>query len=393
MNPFTILGRAQKDGSCTVYIKLYIGGERILINTKVVVSPDTWDSKKICIKSKTGTSGDDNMIISRCHSRANDILVKYRLQNKKLTVDLFKKEYSNPSLDIDFLVWMASEIKIKKNEVGELRIIKYNTILNKLKEYRPKIYFSEIDHFFITSFKGWLRTTKRNDVNTISSNLAVLKSFTNRALKKKLIEQDPFEDIRIGRGASDRVYCEEEELEKLWNLYNNWIYPMQAHQKKILRHFLFMCFTGLRISDFKAAEFDDIINGLLCFRPIKTRSMKKQKVKVPLNEYALKLISDEGRKTGLIFEPYSEQLMNVNLKDIAKMAGINKPLTNHSGRHTFATLFLQKTHDVATLQKLLGHSRIEETMIYVHITECELIKQVVKWTNELNFRNPDPVIL
>jgi integrase/recombinase XerD len=96
------------------------------------------------------------------------------------------------------------------------------------------------------------------------------------------------------------------------------------------------------------------------------------------------LINDENKKTGPLFEPISEQRMNAHLKDLAKMVGINKPLSNHSGRHTFATIFLQKTHDVATLQKLLGHSRIDETMVYVHINESDLILQMQNFQNSLN---------
>lgn len=99
----------------------------------------------------------------------------------------------------------------------------------------------------------------------------------------------------------------------------------------------------------------------------------------------MQLITDEGNKEGLIFNPVSEQRMNKNLKILAKMVGINKPLTNHSGRHTFATLFIQKTSDVATLQRLLGHTRIDETMVYVHISETNLHHQMKSFDAELNW--------
>ena len=333
MKPITTLGDKKKDGSRPVYIYLYINLVRTRISTKVTVKEDQWDEKKGMIKGRTKEVQDDNLIIEKCRSRINQILVKYRLNNKELTNELFRSEYNNPSYETDFLQWMEREIKIKKYEVGPRRIIKYNTILNKLKEYKPVLHFSEIDHFFIEAYRGWMRTKKGNDINTISSNLAVLKSFTNRALRKKLIEFDPFLDIKIGRGVADRVYCDEDDLIKLWNLYLGWNDLFKIHQQKILRHFLFMCMTGLRISDFKTANFDNIVGNMLFFYPVKTRSKKKQLVKIPLNEFALKLIADEKRTTGLLFEPCSEQRMNVNLKSIAKMAGINKALTNHSGRH------------------------------------------------------------
>ena len=116
---------------------------------------------------------------------------------------------------------MESEIKAKKNEVGTRRIIKYHTVLNKIREYRPKLTFSEIDHFWIEAFRGWLKSVKKNDINTVSGNLSVLKSFCSRAVKKGLLQVDPFTDIRIGRGSVDRVFCTETELKRLWALYLN----------------------------------------------------------------------------------------------------------------------------------------------------------------------------
>ena len=74
-------------------------------------------------------------------------------------------------------------------------------------------------------------------------------------------------------------------------------------------------------------------------------------VKIPLCAQAYRLILDEGNTAGRLFHPITEQRMNTNIKDIAAIAKIKKPLTNHSARHTFATLFLKKTNDVATLQK------------------------------------------
>lgn len=379
-----ILGVKKKDGLSTVFIQLYLGGDRILINTKVQVNPEMFDTTIGRIKGKSKEVKDSNMIIEKCRTRIGDIEMKYRYKNKELTPTRLRSEYSHPSYDVDFLIWMENEIKVKKNEVGTRRIIKYTTILNKLKEYRNPITFSEIDHFFIENFRGWLKGTKENDINTVAGNLAVLKSFTTRALRKELIEQDPFEDIRIGRGKVDRTFCSENELAKLWSIYKGETdVELKPHLLPVLRHFLFMCFTGLRISDFRDMTFDNIVNGSLRLYPIKTRSKKKEMVKIPLCTQAMKLIHDEGNLTGHLFQPITEQRMNTNIKDLAALAEIKKPLTNHSARHTFATLFIKKTSDVATLQKLLGHSRIDETMCYVHITEENLFLQMKKFEESL----------
>ena len=384
MKPIAALGNKRKDGKSAVYFYVYINGDRVRINTNVVVKPENFDLDKGLIKGKTKEIKDDNLIIGKCRSRINQIEVKYRLKNQEITADLLKSEYSHPSYDIDFLTWMENEIKIKKHEVGNRRIIKYTTILNKIKEYRQPVTFSMIDHFFIENFRGWLKGTKHNDISTVSSNLAVLKSFTTRAVRKGLIEQDPFRDIKIGRGNIDRTFCTEKELAILWNIYlGDPEKELKPYLRPVLRHFLFMCFTGLRISDFREITFDNISNGSIRIYPIKTRSKKKQIVKIPLCHQAIKMILDEGNLTGKLFHPITEQRMNTNIKALADLAKIRKPLTNHSARHTFATLFIQKTSDVATLQKLLGHSRIEETMVYVHITEENLFGQMKRFEESI----------
>lgn len=381
MKIFTVLGKEKKNKLSPVYVMTYISGERVLINTKVEISKDQFDEKRGQIRGKSDTVNDNNLMVEQVRSRVNQILIKYRLQGKTITPRMLKNEFNHPSLDIDFLAWMENEMKVKKSEVGIRRMIKYKTILNKLREFRKNIYFSEIDHFFIEEFRGWCKETKKNDVNTIAATLAVVKVFCRRAVKKGLLREDPFLDIKIKHGAVDRVFCTEEELTTLWDIYQH--KELKPHLHSVLRHFLFMCFTGLRISDLKTLQFDNILNDKIHFYPVKTRQQKKQLVKIPLISNAKQLIEDEGNESGLIFTTITEQKMNDNIKDIAKAAKINKPLTNHSGRHTFATIFIQKTSDVATLQRLLGHSRITETLVYVHITEKNLEKQISTFEKDL----------
>ena len=64
--------------------------------------------------------------------------------------------------------------------------------------------------------------------------------------------------------------------------------------------------------------------------------------------------------------------MNRQIKTIAKTCGITKKISFHVGRHTFATNFLRAGGDVISLQNLLGHSSVKQTMIYVHIVESEV---------------------
>lgn len=148
-----------------------------------------------------------------------------------------------------------------------------------------------------------------------------------------------------------------------------------------------MCFTGLRISDLKSVTTDSLVGDMLVYFPKKTRNHKRCAVKVPLNSWSRQLIGDEKSLTNKLFNCLSEQKMNERIKEIVKVDKIKKEVSNHIARHTFATLWLSKTHDVAGLQKLLGHSDISMTMIYVHINDAMVKEQMRNFENTLFTEN------
>jgi site-specific recombinase XerD len=148
-------------------------------------------------------------------------------------------------------------------------------------------------------------------------------------------------------------------IKKSWNL--------------ILRQFLFTCFTSLRISDVKKIGKSNIINNELVFIPHKNRKRNKI-LRIPLTEMAKKFLVDNDIEE--LFKEYAEQYCNRVLKDIASELEIKKKLTNHVGRHTFATMFLESGGSVEVLQQIMGHSKIQTTMIYVHITDARKKEQL-----------------
>jgi integrase len=184
------------------------------------------------------------------------------------------------------------------------------------------------------------------------------------AVQENILRENPFKYLSFKSHESDRMYLEPAELDKLWDLYKKNLYP--ENLQKVLRMYLFSCFTGARLSDLKTLRHDHIIGDKLVFQPQKQRS---KMVRVPLIPAALQLIRDTGehRIKGILFEHYSEKVMRAHLRTIADLAGIPKKITFHSGRHTFATMFLRETKNIKALQELLGHTNIKDTMIYAHI--------------------------
>jgi integrase len=135
-------------------------------------------------------------------------------------------------------------------------------------------------------------------------------------------------------------------------------------------YFLFACFTGLRYGDVMAQNRNDLFNDTITF--VSQKSEKHQTIR--LNENAKQLVK---RIPKLFIEKYTNEYINRELKHIQKFLGVKFELTFHIARHTFATSFLKAGGSVEKLQKLLAHSNIRETMIYVHILAEEANEDIM----------------
>ena len=136
--------------------------------------------------------------------------------------------------------------------------------------------------------------------------------------------------------------------------------------------FLFSCYTGLRFSDLSALRKDNIqsINGEKWLNV--TMQKTKQSIQIPLfllfDNKPIEIIEryiEPDRK--YIFDDLTNQYVNRKLKELAKLVGIEKNVTFHTARHTQATYLLYKGVNVTTVQKLLGHKKLETTLIYTKV--------------------------
>ena len=162
------------------------------------------------------------------------------------------------------------------------------------------------------------------------------------------------------------IYLEDDELKRMLDLYHKDTTEITDEERQCLRIFLFQCFTSLRISDAMAANWSWVNSrNEMVFIPKKAQRFKKQ-VTVPLGETALSLIE---KKRGLFFDSPAEQTINEKIKLCADKVGITKHITTHVGRHTYGTLFYRHTKDILSLNKIMGHSKLETTMVYAHIND------------------------
>jgi integrase/recombinase XerD len=353
------------DGTCALFIQIFLNSERKRIPLHISLKVSDFDKTKQRVKLKTPFSSDFNLIIEKAMGDINRIEIAYRLSGEVLTIEKLMYEYQNPTSRFDFIKFWELEMEHQK-EVKELST--YNqqmSSLRKVKKYRNSILFYEITQDFFDKMMFHFEKKEKNLPHTLQTVAKNFKKYLHIANKKGIITSLNYTDIKTPKCISNRTFLDANEIKKLNDYYTSGF--INESLKAILGRFLFSCFTGLRISDIKAISKENIVGDVLIFFAQKTKNYKfTQKVqRIQLNKSALSFVGDDTIFTG----DYSEAYINRELKVIAKTCGITKKVSFHVARHSFATNFLICGGRVEVLQKLLGHSKIEQTMVYVHIVE------------------------
>ena len=204
-------------------------------------------------------------------------------------------------------------------------------------------------------------------VNSCNLYFSKLVAALNAAVKKGLIRSNPASLLEPEQRArlkqTERAYLTADEIRLLKDT------PCPSDQ--VRDAFLFSCMCGLRWSDIKALTWGKINTTGETWQ-VETRMQKTQRLLyLPLSEEARKFLPERGDKGSedLVFTLPSFQTICKDVKKWVKRAGIDKDVTFHCARHTFATLMLTLGADLYTTSKLLGHSDIKVTQVYAAIID------------------------
>lgn len=371
MGKITVSRRKDEDreGRAQLYVVVYVERVTIRLATGVKVSEKEWDAAHERVKGKG--ANDRNLIIEQMKAKINNIQVKARLRDERLTKDSFLRYWQCPAeFDsfMDFMTYYYNKVQRVKEE-NTLR--SYRTIMRKIRDFAPTLTFKEIDYDFGTRFLAHLRKDGVKE-STAFKNLALFKTFVEAAKREGYIERTTFDQIKIRKLKSEVVFLNEQEYKNVVDLYkfDGVEDPLTPEQRYVLGFWLFMANTSPHVGDAKTVTLSQLRHHELRYQRKKTR----KECVVPLNKMALSIIDEysRGRKDGRLFDHLpSEQKINKHLKHIADVAGIGKRMTCKTARHTFATMFYKLTHDAFSLKDIMGHSDLKDTMIYAHVLDSQ----------------------
>lgn len=313
---------------------------------------------------------DYNLIIRQDLAKANELCVSARLSGAVLTHEEFKYRFLNYVSKDLFSAYMERRAK-KRLEDGEIKYPTWQlhqTNARRWHEFGEKIgepvTFSNISLGIVSRFRNWLRDDKKLEHNTITGAVKITKTYLKRAKDDKYKFDEEASKIKSSYRKSDKEALSEEEIRLLKEEYKN---PMTDVERETLKKFLFMVYTGLRISDANRLNSRHIHNGKLDITQFKLRDSGKRVI-LHVPTYALQLIA--GKK-GQIFDPLLvDQVFNKTLKRIGSQLGLTKHLSSKIARVTFASILYEKSGNLLAVSEMLGHSSVRTTEIYLGLDEA-----------------------
>lgn len=294
----------------------------------------------------------------------------------------------NKSKNLLLVDWLKA-LAEKKAESGQSKsnaTTINNVILHIEKSGQGKKYLLDVDKAFCQKFLLYLASAKtigtdkpkwcEHHEKPMAKSTAQLYYNTfvtalNEAVRDNYLSVNPAaklgkEDKKPIRGENEtRGFLEQNEVLKL--------IETPCKDETVKRAFLFACFCGLRVSDVRSLVWGDIETRedgqYIAKEMVKTR----QVVRIPLSDAALKWIPDrnDAKDADLVFDLPNYFSINYIIKQWAKSAGIDKRVSFHLARHTFATSLLTKGADIYTTSKLLGHQNLRTTQIYADVVDAK----------------------
>lgn len=282
--------------------------------------------------------------------------------------------------------WMKTVRQRKlKNGFSDRRANAYDCAIKHLETYLNgrSVKLKDVDKDFLLGIINFLSTdgSRRDRGKVISKSTAfqyfsVLVSSIKEAVCDGILSADPTLRIKaedkkpIMPTQKRREFLTIEEVKQI---------EATEWSTQVKNAFLFSCFTGIRMSDVVNLSWEDIKNSDNGKILVVTMKKTKKVVSVPLSNAAMKWLpvrTDGAANSEHVFNLPQPANINLGVKRLAAKAGINKNVSFHTARHTFATMGLTLGVDIYTISNLLGHSKITTTQIYADVVNEKKVEAV-----------------
>jgi len=374
-----------KSGPVSIFLRITVDGKRAECAVGRKCEPTRWNSSAGRANGNKEEVRILNLWLASIESKIYEILRDLNEANEFISAEVVKNKFLGKETTGRMLLVIFAEHNRKiealvGDEYAPGTLQRYETTLKHTKDFLEEKYkvsdidITKVDHHFITEFEFYLRSVRKCANNSAVKYVKNFKKIIRICIANGWLDKDPFINYKAKVKRVDRVFLTEEELvtisEKVFDI------ERLNHVKDV---FLFSCYTGLAYADVQKLKKSEIVKGHDGETWINTKRKKTDTAtRVPLLPSALSLLNKYKEhpmceNTGKVFPVCSNQKMNAYLKEIATVCGIDKTLTYHIARHTFATtVTLSNGVPIESVSKMLGHTSIKTTQHYAKILDMKV---------------------
>ena len=409
---FELNGRPTKNKTYVVYLRVTVGGKRKLIKTMVEIArPSDFNAK---CKGENWIRGGvrDAKVLN---AQLADILAKAKETYKELdkegevTTVALAKEMNTEAVSPSFLAFARERAQMIYDNGGWRNWRKYCGLINKLDAFRKKrrmadITVADMTVELLTRFDNFLHKWENErepgkllHPNTIEVQFNILRTLVHRAIEVGIMEasKDPFLVFKYKGVKTIKEKLDDSEMERIINL--------ELEEGSLIWHcknyFLFSYYcAGIRAADLIQLRWGNVTaSGRLHYQMGKNHKERDlllveqaieilrhyQREDTKATDYIFPLLSNDAEDAGYVTQADKDRmrpelrhkmyqdissknaLINKYLKKIAEKAEIEKPLSMHISRHSFAHIAQESGAESSAIKNILGHSNLATTERYM----------------------------
>ncbi|RYY00249.1 site-specific integrase, partial [bacterium] len=377
-----------KQSNVPILIDFSFDGNRIWLQSGENIDRNKWDEKNHRVKPNVIGSVEINAIIASKCEQINKIYRDMVLANKTPTTAALRNALNSDSPKdkkslfqhfddfIDSHKVKSTLSTVKKLQTNKKHLVEFS----KIYSFHPD--FEQIDSVFFNKYTEFFLKHKKHTNSTINKNIKIFKWFMNYCTNMGYNKNYTYKAFNFKAIENEIIALTGEELMSIFNLQTDNLCLAQVRDC-----FCFMCFTALRYSDAKEVRKSDVSNGFINITSLKTKSQ----VIIPLIDETKALLDRYKNNFGTKAMPFiSNQKMNEYLKQVGKLAGLNRVinkvrfrgsqrieksfklyevLTCHVGRKTFVSYMFSRNVDSELIRSISNHKSISSFARYNSISD------------------------
>ena len=390
-------------GFAPIQMQITIDGERIFFATGQKIEVEQWEQKMGRASGKSPRIKVLNEFLEKMsvdtHKAYNELKhLQGEVTAESLRIHLSQGDRdSRKSLVEVSKMYNAHTHKLIGVELNKSTWQRYSAYSSKLASFiklkfkSDDIYLIQLKYNFIVEYDYYLKTEVKIHQNTIVKYIQYLNRVMDFAVTHEWLDKNIFQNFKCPVKESRREYLTHDELQRIIDK------DIKTERLREVRDcFVFCCYTGYAYKDAANLTPEHIGVGITGRKWIYTSRQKNENVSnVPLLEQAQEIIDRYQNHPACVnknrlLPMKSNQKLNAYLKELADICGINKTLTTHMARHTFATtVLLANGVSMEATSKMLGHSSIKTTQIYGRILESRVGAEMEMLSEKLAARKID----